>query len=209
MGETWESLLLHLKSTCRLGFLKKDVRKIKNLWEILLFLVKFWKIRILSKNQCFYRIFWISRSVFEKSEPRGRFQMSQKSFCRFSQVIWTKNDTCGQFWSCIEVRIRVFTMGFEPVPSYYHHCSSKVKPIVWKGVSSNPIRCSKVLHCVLPTFWKGVGSNQCGNSKVLHCLFLPTVWKDVGSNPGRCSKVLHCVFIYRLKSRGFEAQWEQ
>ena len=49
------------------------------------------------KSVIFSELFGFSSCVFEKSQPRGRFQMSQKSFCRFSQVIWTKNDSCGQF----------------------------------------------------------------------------------------------------------------
>ena len=76
------------------------------------------------KSLIFSEFSGFSSSVFQKSEPTRRFQMSQKSFCRFSQVIWTKNDSCGHFWSCIGVRIRLFTVGFEPVPSYYYHSSS-------------------------------------------------------------------------------------
>ena len=70
MGETRESLSPHLKSTCRLGFLKKEVRKIRNLSENLHFLVKFRKIRILSNNQWFFQNFLDFPAVFLKNRSR-------------------------------------------------------------------------------------------------------------------------------------------
>ena len=73
-----------------------------------------WKSSILADFYDFHRkshilseIFGFSSVFFQKSEPTVRFQMTWKSFSRFSRVIWTKIDSCGQFWTSLEVRVRL------------------------------------------------------------------------------------------------------